>query len=281
MRVAYKPIIESYEVNLNILDADYITIAIEADDVGNPQETPESRNFFQVIGDFIKKIIGILNRATLKIKNRLSKAMETNKGFDNALRKRQTSTKPLNFVEVVGYQYNHGELQSIYSKTVTGCIDALNKLVGSYQTNQDNDYTQMSADDLMSSIWSNAVGSECKSVNDYYTALQDKYRGEKKTMKIPASTLNNIIPFARGNAKIDSSTLTNNLNTMKGYTNKMDAGRKALQNADKEAQKKYLAGVKKANKIFAFADGLASYVHELDIESQLADRIIVKKFYQF
>lgn len=281
MRVSYKPIIESYEVNLNILDADYIEIATEADDIGNPTETAESRNFFQRIGDLIKKIVGVLNRAALKIKNRLSKVMESNKGFESALRKRQISTKPLNFVEVQGFQYNHNVLKSAYSSTMTICKTVLNQLVLGYRSNTENEYMQMNAEAIMQQIWKIGIGEECKTINDFYTTLQTKYRGEKKTMKIGQNALPNIIPSARGNAKIDPTQLTNDLNSLKAYTNNMDAGRKTLQNASKEEQKKYMSGVSKANRIFAFADSFASYIHELDIESQLADRMIVKKFYQF
>lgn len=285
-RVFYKPILEAYHEEQLFIDADYIQIVMEADDIGNPENnTKTSFSVFEKIKELIRKIKSIVSRGILKFKNRMKELFQDSTKFSMTLRSREKEIKPLNAVVVQTYEYNEAFLQAAYQKTFKECMNAIEDL-SKYSAKGDavGSYGQLNSSEVLKKIWSKALNKDFSIAEDVFTYIKEGYRGPKKEKKFLAADAPQVCSIAEGKFKLFNDTLfTRDMASMNQSVTSMESLSRIAQNTEVSDEKKriLMRNANTAAKIYSFALTMCSYIHELIIEKLMAYRIIAKKFYQF
>lgn len=285
-RAFYKPILESYHEEQLFIDADYIQIVMEADDIGNPENnTKVTTSILDKLKELIRKIKSIVSRGILKFKNRMKELVQDSTRFTGILRTREKEIKPLNAVVVQTYEYNEAFLQATYQKTFRECMLALVDL-SKYNAKGEavGPYGQLNSSEVLKRIWSKALNKDFTIAEDVFTYIKDNYRGPKKEKKFLAADAPQICSIAEGKFKlINDTVLTRDMASMNQSVTALEGLSRIAQNIEVSDERKriLMRNANTAAKVYSFAQTLCSYIHELMIEKLMAYRIIAKKFYQF
>lgn len=313
MKVNYDIIIESYtKANQELLD-DYAEIVTEAETVNttskakdlnnsaqsvnkitdttsdNNELSPSSKvktNFLQRFKAIIKKIIDIVNNASVKIMNRIKLMFESDKAFQQTLHQRRAAVKPLMNFKAITYQYNDQYLETTVKgiqKLAIASIVQLSNFTGSSsdsKVKQIIESDQSSVSSVLLSFFTKEKSSGIET-QSFIREMIDLYRGPKKEKMWSQSSIPQLMAVAKSSSDLSNrcndiiGQCKNSVNTLKALESKA-----RLQNTS-EGIANISRRLTKANSIYNTLLAVSRMYFELKLEEALSARLLLKKFYQF
>lgn len=183
-------IIREYYQDEAVLECLYYDIepALEAENIGGDvtaKTTSESvmNNIRQRITKIINELIGIITRAFGALDNAMTKVIQTDHGFSDQCRKAMKSTKPLQAVKLIAYDYQDPFLDQQLNKwdtVVQKTLTSLKTDLRSEQLSGRPDVLDLSSSDMVKAILK-MVGapSNITDMNLYFLYLRREYRKGK------------------------------------------------------------------------------------------------------
>jgi len=311
MRVAYSPVLEDYHnIAMGILqDSHEFEVALEADTSAQQQqaragETIDATNiraendnatgpspstmekFITRIKKLIEKIMAMIDRAKIKILNRLKLMNESDRGFANALHKRRATIQPMKGFKAITYSYDNNYLVKLTNQISKDALAAIQQLgvFGDATNPRTKEIIDADASHAVSMIFAKYSNETQSAEFDMHVFLQEvtkKFRGEKKESLHTQSEISVLMKTAQSTAGLNAecNQLTSKcqlaLNNLKNLQSKARMS-KTTQNLKDIADR-----VAKAQSIY---NGYLSYIRyyfELRLEESLSARVLLRKFYQF
>ncbi|MCM1214060.1 MAG: hypothetical protein NC548_06020 [Lachnospiraceae bacterium] len=311
MRVAYSPVLEDYHRNaMDILqDGHEFEVALEADNSAQQTqnrsgETVDATNirtendnatgpspstlekFLTRIKKLIEKIMTMIDKAKVKIMNRLKLMYESDRGFANTLHKRRATIKPMKGFKAITYTYDGNYLQKITNGIAKDALAAIQQLgtAGEATNPRTKEILEADAGHAVSMIFAKYSDENQSAEFDMHVFLQEvtkKFRGEKKEALHTESEISSLMQTAQSVAGLNAecnqmiSKCQMALNNLKNLQSKARMS-KTTQNLKDIAER-----VAKAQSIY---NGYLSYIRyyfELRLEESLSARVLLRKFYQF
>lgn len=183
-------IIHEYSQNEAVLEYLYCDIepALEAENIGGEiNNEGKAQALLYNIGQKIKKIIAeltaLISRAFSALGNTMTKVMQTDHGFSDQCRKAMKTTKPLQAVKLITYDYQDMFLDQQLSKwdnIIQKTLVNLKTDLKSEQLNGKPDTLDLSSADMVKIILKNiGVPSDITDMNLYFLYLKREYRKGK------------------------------------------------------------------------------------------------------
>lgn len=313
MRAAYSPVLEDYHnIAMEFLNEGHeFEVALEAEapqQIQRPQqktgETVDATNikaendnatgpspstmekFVARIRKMIEKIMTMIDKAKVKIMNRLKLMYESDQGFARTLHKRRATIQPMKGFKAITYSYNSQYLEKITNQISKDALAAIQQLgtTGEATNPRVKEILDADASHAVSMIFAKYSEDTQQAEFDMHVFLQEvtkKFRGEKKEALHTQSEITALMQTAQSVAGLNAecnqwiSKCQMSLNNLKNLQSKARMS-KTTQNL-----KDITDRIAKAQSIYNGYLSYLRYYFELRLEESLSARVLLRKFYQF
>lgn len=257
------------------------------------QASKEEPGLVNKMLDTIKKLFtrlnGMIQKNFLKFKMFLTKAAQTNTGFENEFRKAFKEKKPLTAIKLVTYDYNPDFLDAELKKINKNVQNLFNSVTNktSYtalsDVNTANDMDR-SPDEIYQIIFKNlSCPSDVKDINSYFIHIKNQFRGNKKEVLFKSSQTQEYYDMTKKHEflmkKIGDSqaVIANQVATLKSNLHNTILNRQARPEVKKRAMKQ----CKNLTHILNFYIRFMDVYMQLNLERLFTYRTVLKKLYDF
>lgn len=243
----------------------------------------------KTVKEIIARINGMIQKNFLKFKNFITKAMQTDQGFENEFRKAFKSKQPLEAIKLISYEYNPGVLDAELvkvNKAVQKLLAGMSNKVSYTALSDVNTANDMdrTPDEIYEIIFKDLnCPSDVRDINTYFLHIKGKYRGEKKEMLFKSSQTTEYRNITKGHKHLmdainnSQSTISNQVATLKSNLHNTIQNRQAAPEVKKRAVKQ----CKNLSHVMNFYIRFIDIYMQLQLERLFTYRTVLKRLYDF
>lgn len=280
--------ISDYEDNHYTIESILFDSVLEADSVNKLSDTDETalgRKLKERIEKLIKELMGIIERAFLKISNMLKNFLQTDEGFKKSCRTQMTKVKPLEAVKLIAYEYDDGFLESQINLLTQTILNLLGKIDMSQSENETD--MRLPANEIISKVLTKVSSdSSVTNVNLYFEFIKDRYRHSKTEQLFKASATREYYTKAMGVSSTKSfveskrHVMLQQVGRIRNILNQ-SAKNVGTDKSSLSLKQDLLKQSANASHLFNLYTTILNMYTQLKIEMHMQYRAVMKKLYQF